>query len=117
VRVIDGMENRVIYVGMDQARDSLLYGKSPDGKNPFKDVRVRRALYQAIDIETIKTKLMNGQSQPTGVLVPSPLAAFNDPEIEKRQRAVAQTKGFELQDHSLSLYAVCTRNPCPHRGK
>ena len=40
VRVIDGMENRVIYVGMDQARDSLLYGKSPDGKNPFKDVRV-----------------------------------------------------------------------------
>ena len=84
VRVIDGMENRVIYVGMDQARDSLLYGKSPDGKNPFKDVRVRRALYQAIDIETIKTKLMNGQSQPTGVLVPSPLAAFNDPEIEKR---------------------------------
>jgi peptide/nickel transport system substrate-binding protein len=84
VRVIDGMENRVIFVGMDQARDSLLYGKSPDGKNPFKDVRVRRALYQAIDIETIKTKLMNGQSQPTGVLVPSPLAAFNDPEIEKR---------------------------------
>ena len=84
VRVIDGMENRVIYVGMDQARDSLLYGKSPDGKNPFKDVRVRRALYQAIDIETIKTKLMNGQSQPTGVLVPSPLAAFNDPEIETR---------------------------------
>jgi Fur family ferric uptake transcriptional regulator len=42
---------------------------------------------------------------------------FYDPEIEKRQRAVAQTKGFELQDHSLSLYAVCTRNPCPHRGK
>ena len=42
---------------------------------------------------------------------------FFDPEIEKRQRAVAQTKGFELQDHSLSLYAVCTRNPCPHRGK
>ncbi|MCK6434776.1 MAG: ferric iron uptake transcriptional regulator [Burkholderiaceae bacterium] len=42
---------------------------------------------------------------------------FFDPEIEKRQRAVAQSKGFELQDHSLSLYAVCNRNPCPHRGK
>jgi peptide/nickel transport system substrate-binding protein len=26
--VIDGMENRVIYVGMDQARDSLLYGRA-----------------------------------------------------------------------------------------
>jgi len=84
VKVIDGPENRIIYIGLDQARDSLLYGKSPDGKNPFKDVRVRRAMYQAIDIETIKSKLMNNQSAPTGVVVPSPLASFNDPEIEKR---------------------------------
>lgn len=84
VKVIDGMENRVIYIGMDQARDTLLYGKSPDGKNPFKDLRVRKALYQAVDIETIKTKLMNGQAVPTAVLVPSPLAYFGDTELDKR---------------------------------
>ena len=40
---------------------------------------------------------------------------FNDPEIEKRQRAVAVTRGFELQEHSLSLYAHCTKTDCPHR--
>jgi peptide/nickel transport system substrate-binding protein len=84
VKVIDGPENRVVFIGMDQDRDKLLYGSVPGDKNPFKDVRVRRALYQAIDIETIKTRLMRGQAYPTGGITPSPLGAFNDPEIEKR---------------------------------
>ncbi|HUG21268.1 ABC transporter substrate-binding protein [Piscinibacter sp.] len=83
VKVIDGMENRIVFIGMDQGRDELLYS-SVKGKNPFKDVRVRRALYQAVDIETIKNKLMNGKAVPTGAVVPSPLGSFNDPEIEKR---------------------------------
>ena len=42
---------------------------------------------------------------------------FYDPEIEARQQAVAQAKGFEIADHALSLYAHCTRKPCPHRGR
>lgn len=41
---------------------------------------------------------------------------FFDAEIEKRQRAVAQTRGFELQEHALSLYVVCTKKACPHRA-
>ena len=83
VKVIDGPENRVVFIGMDQSRDELLYS-DVKGKNPFKDLRVRKALYQAIDIETIKTRLMRGQAYPTGGITPSPLGAFNDPEIEKR---------------------------------
>ena len=42
---------------------------------------------------------------------------FFDAEIEKRQKAVAVSRGFELQDHSLALYAACTKKNCPHRGK
>ena len=42
---------------------------------------------------------------------------FFDAEIEKRQKAVAQSRGFELQDHALALYAVCTKKNCPHRVK
>jgi Fur family ferric uptake transcriptional regulator len=40
---------------------------------------------------------------------------FYDAEIEKRQQAVAQAKGFAIADHALSLYAHCTKNPCPNR--
>ena len=83
VKIVDGPESRVIFIGMDQYRDELLYS-SVKGKNPFKDVRVRRALYQAIDIETLRSKLMNGQSLPTGSLVPNTLAAYNDPLLETR---------------------------------
>jgi peptide/nickel transport system substrate-binding protein len=84
VKLVEGMENRIVFIGMDQARDKLLYGNVPGDKNPFKDQRVRRALYQAVDIETMKTKLMNGQSAPTGGLTSSPLGSYNDPDIEKR---------------------------------
>ena len=82
VKVIDGPENRVV-IGMDQQRDELLYS-NVKGKNPFKDLRVRKALYHAIDIETLKVKLMSGQSVPTGGLTPSPLGAYNDAQLEAR---------------------------------
>ncbi len=83
VKIFDGPENRVLFIGMDQSRDELLYG-SVKGRNPFKDIRVRKALYQAIDIETLKTKLMNGQAQPTGSLMASPLGQYNDASFEAR---------------------------------
>jgi len=84
VKIIDGPENRIVFIGMDQARDKLLYGNVAGDKNPFKDLRVRRALYHAVDIETMRTKLMNGLSVPTGGVTPSPLGSFNDPQIESR---------------------------------
>jgi Fur family ferric uptake transcriptional regulator len=40
---------------------------------------------------------------------------FYDAEIESRQRAVAQTRGFELQDHALALYGNCIKDNCEHR--
>ena len=83
VKVVDGMENRAVFIGMDQARDQLLYS-DVKGKNPFKDVRVRRALYQAVDIETLRRQIMRGQSLITGSVTPSPLGDFNDPQLEGR---------------------------------
>ena len=42
---------------------------------------------------------------------------FFDAEIERRQRTIAAERGFELLEHSLALYARCTRADCPYRGK
>jgi Fur family ferric uptake transcriptional regulator len=40
---------------------------------------------------------------------------FFDADIEAKQHAVAKSKGFELADHALSLYAHCTKTGCPSR--
>ena len=40
---------------------------------------------------------------------------FFDDEIEARQRSIAQSRGFSLQEHALSLYANCSKPDCPHR--
>ena len=41
---------------------------------------------------------------------------FFDAEIEQRQQAVAQERGFVIADHALSLYAHCHKPACPRRG-
>jgi len=81
VKVVRGQENRIVFFGFDQHRDELLYS-SVKGKNPFKDVRVRRAVYQAIDIDALRTRTMRGSALPTGGMTPSTLPS--SPEIEQR---------------------------------
>ncbi|WP_349741520.1 ferric iron uptake transcriptional regulator [Roseateles cavernae] len=39
---------------------------------------------------------------------------FFDAQIEERQHAIAKDRGFELQEHSLALYASCIKKNCPH---
>ena len=42
---------------------------------------------------------------------------FFDAEIEQRQHAVAQERGFAITEHALSLYAHCTKSNCPNKTK
>jgi peptide/nickel transport system substrate-binding protein len=79
---LQGPELRVIFLGMDQKRDELLFS-SVKGKNPFKDKRVRQAFYQAIDIEAIKSRVMRGAATPAAILFPSQVKGFA-PELDKR---------------------------------
>ncbi|MEO8023958.1 ABC transporter substrate-binding protein [Polaromonas sp.] len=105
LKVIDGIENRTIFFGMDQFREELP-GSNIKGKNPLKDQRVRMALYQAIDINAIQRVTMRGLSQPTGAIVAPQVNGWAesvhkrhpyDPEASKKLLAQAgYPNGFEV---------------------
>jgi peptide/nickel transport system substrate-binding protein len=83
VKVYEGRENRIIFVGMDQNRDELLYS-DVKGKNPFKDKRVRQALYQATDVNALKSTVMRGLSVPTAINLPAPKGAGIPDAMDQR---------------------------------
>lgn len=53
------------YLAFDQHRDELP-GSDIKGRNPFKDLRVRRAVYHALDMDLIVRQVLRGQAVPTG---------------------------------------------------
>ena len=83
LRIWEGVELRVVMIGMDQWRDELLYS-DVKGRNPFKDKRVRLAMYQGVDIEALKTQVMRGLALPTGIPLPSPKGAGVPDSFERR---------------------------------
>ena len=87
------------YLGFDQSRSELQFGTARG--NPFKDVRVRRAVAQAIDINLIIGKVLRGQAVPAGSHI-SKLVDGHVPELEKRlpydpaaARALLKQAGYE----------------------
>jgi len=118
--VLTGPELRTIFLNMDSFRDELLYS-NVKGKNPFKDARVRKAFYQAIDIEAIKTKVMRGMATPSAILI-SPLLYARAGEFKRHPYDVAAAKklmadagypqGFEVtmdcpNDRYVNDEAIC----------
>ena len=105
LKVMDGIENRTIFLGMDQFREELP-GSNIKGKNPLKDLKVRQALYQAIDINAIQRVTLRGLGQPTGALVAPQVAGWTeavhkrmpyDAEASKKLLAEAgYPQGFEV---------------------
>ncbi len=70
------------YLGFNQSRDELPFSDLK-GRNPFKDRRVRRAVYQAIDIDTIVAKVLRGQAIAAGSYV-SPLVDGYRADLDHR---------------------------------
>jgi peptide/nickel transport system substrate-binding protein len=70
------------YLTFDQARDELL-DSDVKGRNPFKDLRVRQAVYHAINVPLIIDKVLRGQAVPTGAFL-SPLVDGSPAELDRR---------------------------------
>ena len=119
--VLQGPELRTIFLGMDQKRDELL-NSSVKGKNPFKDKRVRQAFYQAIDIETIKARVMRGAATPTALMVAPAIRGFQADmnkrlpyDVEAAKKLLAEAGypgGFEIgmncpNDRYVNDAAIC----------
>jgi peptide/nickel transport system substrate-binding protein len=74
------------YLTFDQARDELEGSDARiagQPRNPFKDLRVRRAVYHALDVDLIAQKVLRGQGVPTGAFL-SPKVDGSPAELDKR---------------------------------
>ena len=106
LQVLESAADRTMFIGLDQFRDELPQS-NVKGKNPFKDVRVRQALYQAIDMNTIQRVVMRGLAQPTGTLIAHHVNGWTkavdkrlpfDAEASKKLLAQAgYPEGFEFE--------------------
>ena len=121
LRIVQRPELRVVFLGFDQLRDELLES-GVKGKNPFKDKRVRQAFYQAIDIETIRTKVMRGAAVPVGTMIGEGVNGFDkalnerypyDPDASKKLLTEAgYPNGFDVgmdcpNDRYINDEAIC----------
>lgn len=112
IRVLEGPEIRTLYIVFDVGRDELLYS-DVKGKNPFKDLRVRQALYHAIDIQAIHRTTMRGQSVPTGTLFPEQVNGYEKEEDVRlpfdpaRARALLAEAGWP---NGFSVTLDCPNN-------
>lgn len=82
LQVVQGPELRTIYLGFDHFRDELVYS-DVRGRNPLRDIRVRRAIYQAIDVETLRRSVMRNNAWIAGTMA-SPFLSGAPTDINTR---------------------------------
>jgi peptide/nickel transport system substrate-binding protein len=105
LKIMDGVESRTIFFGMDQHRDELP-GSNVKGKNPLKDQRVRKALYHSIDTDSLMRVTMRGLGQATGTLIAPQVNGWKESihkrmpyDVEGARKLLAEAgypQGFEV---------------------
>ncbi|MHA3977752.1 ABC transporter substrate-binding protein [Halovulum sp. GXIMD14794] len=107
VNVLEGVDLRTVMIGFP-FRETLTTGEP----NPFSDIKVREALYKAIDLDLIHQKVMRGKSRIAGATIAPPIPGYaeeldtlpeHDPEAAKALLAEAGVpEGLEFEFNCLS---------------
>ena len=112
VSLSQGVSNRVIYVHMDQFRDSSPFvtdkAGNPLSKNPLRDPNVRKALSMMINRDAIVGKVMEGVALKAGQLLPEGFfgrssklkpEAYNPTKAKQMLKDAGWGDGFALTIH------------------
>ena len=107
IRLMQGPTARSIYLAFDVTRAESL--EEPGRPNPLRDVRVRRAMYQAIDMGTITRVVLRNSTVAAGIPIGQAIGGFVaeanerlpfDPEASRRLLAEAgYPNGFRMTLH------------------
>lgn len=104
MKVVEEPSLRVIFLGVNMRPELLAM---PGQKNPMLDKRVRQAMWQAIDLDTIQKRVMRGKSRNIGLMVAPPVPGYDasldvlpkyDPDAAKKLLADAgYPNGFKTK--------------------
>ncbi len=120
--IMIGQNLRVILIGLNQGAEELK-GSNVKGRNPLSDVRIRQALHQAIDTNTLSERIMRGLSKPTASVVANQIKGYTpvldevtdpyDPDQARKLLAEAgYPEGFEIgfscpNDNNINSEQIC----------
>ena len=91
VNIVQGASSRVIYLHFDHVGEPSPMIEGTDGKNPLKDVRVRKAISLAINRPLIVDRIMGGLAVPARQLVPDFMVGV-DAEIGLEEHNLDEAK-------------------------
>ncbi len=104
-KVVAGLSNRVVYLHFDYIDEVPPGVSGSNGKNPFRDVRVREAISKAIDRDAIVARIMGGVAVAAGEFLPNVMFGTNKDtqapkaDVEGAKKLLAEAgypQGFTL---------------------
>ena len=115
LKLVSVASNRVMYLHMDQGRDTSPFATGADGRNPLVKPEVRRAMSLAINRQALVDRVMDGQGAPAGQLVPDHYFGWSptlkpDPYDPQRAKALLAQAGYP-DGFTLTFHATNDRYP------